>query len=168
MFTFSANRNPMEDNILMHLLTTSIFGSQTHTTIGVGFHNVGSGGVLRASNTEVVKHVEAHYGARCGHIPLNAERVYVLVHVPTPDIQAHLAYLSQLVGKEIKPITADELKREQQRLPQSPALVVPYINVPEAEEQIQTYLGAESWGLPGKMVTILKNKAHFHQLLDEL
>ena len=151
----------------MSLLTTSIFASQAQRTIGIGFHNVGSGGVLRASNIEVVKYVEAHYGARCGHIPLNAERVYVLVHVSTPDIQAHLAYLSQLVGKDIKAITADELKREQQDLPESKALVVPYINVPEVEEQIQTYLGAESWGLPGKMVTILKNKAHFYQLLDE-
>jgi hypothetical protein len=151
----------------MSLLTTSIFASQAQRTSGIGFHNVGSGGVLRASNIEVVKYVEAHYGARCGHIPLNAERVHVLVHVSTPDIQAQLAYLSQLVGKEIKAITADELKREQQGSPESRALVVPYINVPEVEEQIQTYLGAESWGLPGKMVTILKNKAHFYQLLDE-
>lgn len=150
----------------MSLLTTSIFASQAPRAIGVGFHNVGSGGVLRASNTEVVKNVEAHYGARCGHIPLNAERTCVLVHAPTADIQAHLAYLSQLVGKEICAITPDELRREQ--LPESPALVVPYINVPEAEEQIQTYLGAESWGLPGKMVTVLKNKAQFHQILDEL
>jgi hypothetical protein len=157
----------MEDNILMRLLTTSIFASQVQKTIGVGFHNVGNGGVLRASNTEVVKYVEAHYGARCGHIPLNAERIYVLVHVSTDDIQAHLAYLSQIIGKEIKAITADELKLEQQRSPESPALVVPYINVPEAEQQIQAYLGAESWGLPGKMVTVLKNKAHFYQLLDE-
>src|SRR5215469_6700681 len=161
-----ATRNTMEDNIFMSLLTTSIFASHVQRTIGVGFHNVGSGGVLRASNTEVVRNVEAHYGARCGHIPLNAEKTCVLVHAPTADIQAHLAYLSQLVGKEIKAITADELKREQP--PEFPALVVPYINVPEAEEQIQTYLGAESWGLPGKMVTILKNKAQFHQLLDEL
>ncbi len=150
----------------MSLLTTSIFASQAQRTIGVGFHNIGSGGVLRASNTEVVQHVEAHYGARCGHIPLNAEKVCVLVHVPTADIQAHLAYLSQLVGKEIKAITADELRRVQSS--ESPALVVPYINVPEAEQQIQAYLGAESWGLPGKMVTVLKNKAHFYQLLDEL
>jgi hypothetical protein len=156
----------MEDNISMSLLTTSIFASQAQRTIGAGFHNVGSGGVLRASNTEVVKNVEAHYGARCGHIPLNAEKVCVLVQAPTADIQAHLVYLSQLVGKEIKAITADELKRAQS--PEAPALVVPYINVPEAEQQIQTYLGAESWGLPGKMVTVLKNKAHFHQLLDEL
>ena len=151
----------------MRLLTTSIFASQTQRTIGVGFHNIGGGGVLRASDTEVVKYVEAHYGARCGHIPLNAERICVLVHAPTADIQAHLAYLSQLIGKEIKAITADELKREQQRSPESPALVVPYINVPETEQQIRAYLGAESWGLPGKMVTILKNKAQFHQLLDE-
>jgi hypothetical protein len=158
----------MEDIILMSLLTTSIFASPAQRTIGVGFHNVGSGGVLRASNTEVVRNVEAHYGARCGHIPLNAEKVCVLVHAHTADIQAHLAYLSQLVGKEITAIMADELKYEQQRSPESPALVVPYINVPEAEQQIQAYLGAESWGLPGKMVTILKNKADFYQLLDEL
>src|SRR5437763_13327700 len=141
-----ATRNAMEDNILTSLLTTSIFASQAQRTIGVGFHNVGSGGVLRASDTEVVRNVEAHYGARCGHIPLNAEKVFVLVHAHTPDIQAHLAYISQLVGKDIKPITPDELKHEQQRSPESPALVVPYINVPEAEQQIQTYLGAESWG----------------------
>jgi len=156
----------MEDNNFMSLLTTSIFASHVQRTIGVGFHNVGSGGVLRASNTEVVKNVEAHYGARCGHIPLNAEKTCVLVPAPTADIQAHLAYLSQLVGKDIRAITAEELRRERSQA--APALVVPYINVPEAEEQIQTYLGAQSWGLPGQMVTILKNKAHFHQLLDEL
>jgi hypothetical protein len=157
----------MEGNVLTSLLTTSIFASHAQRTVGVGFHNIGDSGVLRASNTAIVKAVQAHYGARCGHIPLNAQRVHVLVDIPTPDIQAHMAYLSQLTGKAIKPITPDDLKREQQRSPDSPALVVPYINVPEAEQQIQANLGAESWGLPGKMVTILKNKADFYQLLDE-
>src|SRR5216684_3935249 len=92
----------------------------------------------------------------------------VLVEARTTDIQTHLDYLSQLFGKKIKAITAAELQHEQQRLPGQPALIVPYINVPEAEKRIEGQLGAESWGMAADMVGLLKNKADFYQLLDEL
>ncbi len=150
----------------MSILNTSLFATNGHRKIGVGFHNVGSG-VLRASNEAIVKKIEAHYGERCGHIPLDCERTGVLVVVHTTDIQTQMAYLSQLFGKEIKAFTADELKDEQKTSPEHKTLVVPYVNVPEATKRIEGELGAESWGLPDSMVDILKNKADFYQLVDE-
>src|SRR2546423_15324991 len=150
----------------MSILNTSLFATNGHRKIGVGFHNVGSG-VLRASNEAMVKKVEAHYGERCGHIPLDCERTGVLVGVHTVDIQTQMAYLSQLFGKEVKAFTASELKDEQKTSSEHKALVVPYVNVPEATKRIEGELGAESWGLPDSMVDILKNKADFYQLVDE-
>jgi hypothetical protein len=150
----------------MNILNTSLFATPVQRKIGVGFHNVGSG-VLRASNTSVIKKIEAQYGERCGHIPLDAERIRVLVSARTADIQTHMGYLSQLYGKEVRAITSDELSYEQEASSGQQALVVPYVNVPEAEQRIQGELGAESWGLVGKMVNVLKNKADFYQLIDE-
>jgi hypothetical protein len=150
----------------MSILNTSIFSSYVQRKLGIGFHNVGTG-VLRASDTATIEYVEAQYGQRCGHIPLDAEEVGVLVEVRTTDIQTHLDYLSQLFGKKIKAITASELQHEQRRLPGQPTLIVPYINVPEAEKRIEGQLGAESWGMAADMVGLLKNKADFYQLLDE-
>jgi len=40
--------------------------------------------------------------------------------------------------------------------------------VPETEHWIQETLGATSWGLAGAMVQRLKNKADFHQFVEEL
>jgi hypothetical protein len=114
-----------------------------------------------------MKKVEIQYGERCGHIPLDAQQAQVLVDGHTGDIQAHMRYLSQLYGKEIRAVTADALISAEPRSAEDKTLVVPYINVPEAETRIEGELGAESWGLPGKMVTLLKNKADFYQLIDE-
>ncbi len=150
----------------MSILNTPLFESHQKRKVGVGFHNVGSG-VLRASKPETMRKVEAQYGERCGHLPLDAQKVQVLVSAQTADIQAHMMYLSQLYGKEIQAVTADALISAEQRAAEDKALVVPYINVPEAESRIEGELGAESWGLPGKMVTLLKNKADFYQLIDE-
>jgi hypothetical protein len=150
----------------MSLYDTSLFASAVDKKIGVGFHNIGSG-VLRASNPLMVHKVEAHYGERCGHIPLLSQQVRILVTEHTPDIHAQIAYLSDLFGKEMQAATATELREEQQRTPEIPALVVPYINVPETEQWIQSEFASESWGLPGKMVSLLKNKADFYTLLDE-
>src|SRR5260370_34116977 len=150
----------------MNILGTSLFATNGHRKIGVGFHNVGSG-VVRASNEDMVKKVEAEYGERCGYIPLDCERTGVLVGVHTVDIKTKMADLSQSFGKEVKVFTADELKDEQIISPEHKALIVPYVNVPEATERIEGELGAESWGLPDSMVDILKNKADFYQLVDE-
>jgi len=154
------------DDVFMSVLNTSLFASGVERKLGVGFHNVGTG-VLRASNTTTIEYVEAHYGQRCGHLPLNAQGVGVLVNAITGDILAHLEYLSQLFGREIKAITADELQREQERYSSDQVLIVPYINVPEAEKRIRAQLGAESWGMAGNMVSLLKNKADFYQFIDE-
>ena len=149
----------------MNVLNESLFTPGKKREIGAGFHNIGSG-VLRASNKKMVEKLEAHYGERCGHIPLDAHKLRVLVDVPTPAIEAQVAYLSQLFGKEIKAVTFDALRRE--NVSDEHPLVVPYVNVPEAEQRIQAMGGAQSWGLPAQMVHILKNKADFYQLADEL
>jgi hypothetical protein len=150
----------------MGIFNTPLFGSGLQLKLGVGYHNVGTG-VLRASNKTTIDYVEAHYGQRCGHLPLDAQRVGVLVNDLTDEILIHLKYLSQLFGKEIKAITASELQREQKRFAGRQVLIVPYINVPETEKRIQTELGAESWGMMGDMVSFLKNKAEFYQFIDE-
>src|SRR6266699_6855986 len=138
----------------MSVLNVSLFDSHVPRELGVGYHNVGTG-VLRASDKTTIDYVEAHYGQRCGHLPLDAQRVCVLVSERTDDIQMHLYYLSQLFGKDIQAITAEELQQEQTRFSGQRVLIVPYINVPEAEKRIRTELGAESWGMTGNMVSFL-------------
>lgn len=151
----------------MNILHAALFSSPLPRTLGVGFHNVGSEGVLRASDEAMVKYVQHYYGERCGHLPLNAGNICTLVDFPDADIRAQMAYLSALFGKTITPITFDELKGKKEKAPGQAPLVVPYINVPEIETRLHNDLGAESWGLPGKMTHVLKNKASFYQLVDE-
>ncbi len=151
----------------MDVLDMPLFASQQPIHSGIGFHNVGSG-VLRASDIVTIKKIEAHYGARCGHIPLDAEIVYVLVQEHTPAMRRHMAYLGHLFGKDVQPVTAIELQSRSRSARAERTLVVPYVNVPEAEQWIQHELQAEAWGIVGDIVTLLKNKADFYQLLDEL
>ncbi|GAC1627380.1 MAG: hypothetical protein NVS4B11_24640 [Ktedonobacteraceae bacterium] len=152
----------------MNILHTSLFATPTSRTLGVGFHNVGSEGVLRASNETMVKKVQHYYGERCGHLPLNARNIRTLVDFPSGDIRAQMAYLSELFGKDVIPVTFDELKQQEGEAPALIPLVVPYINLPELATRLHTQLRAESWGLPGIMTHVLKNKASFYQLADEL
>ena len=152
----------------MNILHTSLFATSTPLTFGVGFHNVGGEGVLRASNETMIKKVQHYYGERCGHLPLHAEHIRAIVDFPSEDIRAQMAYLSKLFGKDVLPVTLDELKQEVERVPEPTPVVVPYINVPELETRLHNELGAESWGLPGVMTTVLKNKASFYQLADAL
>ncbi|TMC15000.1 MAG: hypothetical protein E6J34_23095 [Chloroflexi bacterium] len=152
----------------MNILHTPLFATETPRRTGAGFHNVGSG-VLRASNTETVRKVERFYGQRCGHLPLDAQDVCILVEVPTRAITSQMAYLSQLFGKVITARTFEDFTPPQPNVAeQDLPLVVPYINVPETEQLIHLKLGAESWGVPGKMTDCLKNKADFYVLIDEL
>lgn len=134
--------------------------------MGVGFHNVGSG-VLRASNETMVKYVEHHYGERCGHLPLDAGNIRVLVDQHTADLHTHMDYLSRLFDKTIVPHTLDELRAEKEITAAPAPIVVPYINVPETEDSLLDALGAQPWGLPGKMTHALKNKANFYHLAGE-
>ena len=105
----------------MNILHTALFASSVPQMLGVGFHNVGSEGVLRASNETVVKQVQHYYGERCGHLPLNARNIRALVDFPTADIRAQMMYLSGLFGKNIIPVTFDELKEEKERVPEQAA-----------------------------------------------
>jgi hypothetical protein len=150
----------------MDILNTPLFGSHEKVNLGVGYHNVGTG-VLRASNKATVDYVEEHYGQRCGHLPLNAQKVCVLVNAHSAENDSHLNYLSRLYGKEIEAKTPVELKQLQKRFSASHMLVVPYINVPETEKRIQHDLEAESWGMNAGMAGFLKNKANFYQFIDE-
>ena len=151
----------------MDILNADLFPLPLPGILGVGFHNVGSEGVLRASDETTVKYVQHYYGERCGHLPLSAENICTLVDFPDADIRAQMTYLSALFGKTITPMTFDELKGKMEKAPGQAPLVVPYINVPEIETRLRDDLGAESWGLPGKMTHVLKNKASFYQLIDE-
>jgi hypothetical protein len=150
--------------MLIDILHTSLFATEKERAIGVGFHNIG--GVLRASNPAVVAKLDAHYGERCGHLPLDAQKLRVLVEIPTPAIDAHMVYLSQLFGKEIKAVTRETLHAE--CMPGERPLVVPYVNVPEADQYVKEVVDAELWGLPAAMVHVLKNKVEFYRLADEL
>ena len=78
-----------------------------------------------------------------------------------------MAYLSSLFGKDVIPTTFDDLKLEKERSPELVPLVVPYITVPEVETRLHSELGAEVWGLPGKMTHVLKNKASFYALVTD-
>ena len=69
--------------------------------------------------------------------------------------------------KRLKLLPQSELQQQQKRYSASHILIVPYINVPEAEKHIQTNLGAESWGMDAAMVGFLKNKADFYQFIDK-
>ena len=151
----------------MNILHTSLFASPKPRTLGVGFHNVGSQGVLRASNEAMMQYAQHYYGERCGHLPLNAMTIRALVSVSTPEIQAQMAYLSSLFGKDIVPATFEDLKLERAQSPELVPLVVPYITVPEIETRLHHELGAEVWGLPGNMTHVLKNKASFYSLVDD-
>ncbi|GAC1512757.1 MAG: hypothetical protein NVS2B12_30180 [Ktedonobacteraceae bacterium] len=133
----------------------------------MGFHNIS--GILRFSNPKFVAKLEAHYGERCGHLPLDAQKLLVLVDDPTPAIQTHMAYLSQLCGKEIRAVSLEGLRAESAASVDSQRpLVVPYVNVPEAGQHVRQLVDVDMWGLPAQMVHVLKNKADFYQLNNEL
>ena len=151
----------------MSVLTASLFASSGPKIIGVGYHNIGSG-CHYASHPDLVQKIEGRYGQRCGHLPLEAERVHVLVTAPTAEIETQWAYLSQLMGKTITVLSPQDLTLALRGAPDPTILVVPYINVPQTEHWIQEELGATCWGLAGKMVQLLKNKADFYQLVEDL
>ena len=130
----------------------------------MGFHNIN--GILRFSNPAFVARLASHYGERCGHIPLDADKLRVLVEAATPAVESHMAYLSLLCGKEIKAVTLASLSEE--IAPGEHPLVVPYVNVPEAGRYVQEMVEADMWGLPSQMVHLLKNKAEFYRLADEM
>jgi hypothetical protein len=150
----------------MSIVQIPLFASDKPQTVGAGFHNIGSG-VLRASDIKTIRKIERHYGERCGHIPLTAAYTRVLVEVPTVDICTQLEYLSRLYGRDITVLTFEECREERKKRPDETIVVVPYINVPETEACVCDDLGAETWGLPGKMTHMLKNKASFYALADE-
>jgi hypothetical protein len=153
----------------IHYLQAPIFGNaEQRTMLGAGFHNIGRG-VLRASDASMVNKIEAHYGERCGHIPMDAEQAFLLVETPSATIERQVAYLAQLFQKELRMTDFAEFACLGRERAAEQTLVVPYIHVPEANQQIRALLGeVEIWGLPASMVHLLKNKASFYAFADEL
>lgn len=143
----------------MNIKDTVLFQSDKPIELGIGFHNMGSG-VLRYANETIKKTVEQYYSQRCGHLPLSAQTIAVLIKNPTPIVHSQFAYLSELYGRKIRIITPEDLKKLKTK-----PLIVPYITVPEVEEEFSQndiYL----WGLPGKLTHILKNKYEFYRLVN--
>src|SRR5690349_11574337 len=152
----------------MNILHKPLFTLPSQGSPGIGFHNIGREGVFRASNEAMVNFVQTYYGQRCGHLPLNAGVRHTLVSTLTEEIQSQMTYLSSLFGKDVTPLTLDDLKQARELTPEQTPLIVPYINVPETEQALGEALGAKLWGLPGKLTHLLKNKASFYQLIDRL
>jgi hypothetical protein len=133
--------------------------------IGIGYHNVGRTGLLPASDEATQAYIEKLYGQRCGHIPMNAEQVGVLVENPTDVVYSQLEYLSTLCGRKLEAFTSEDIKQATQ---QKTALIVPYVNMPISQQLITEELKGTYWGLPGAMTYALKNKAEFYKLIDEI
>ena len=93
----------------------------------------------------MVNKIEAHYGERCGHIPMDAEQAFLLVETPTPAIERQVAYLAQIFKKELCMTDFADFARLQREAPQT--LVVPYIHVPEANQQIHELLARSRSGV---------------------
>ena len=145
----------------MDLKNKLLFDKGQPIQLGLGLHNIGSG-VLRYSHEDVKKTVQDYYAQRCGHLPLNAKTVGMLVDEITEDIRSQAAYLSQLYGREIKLLTHEDLKKLKTK-----PLIVPYILVPEVEEQFSK-IDANMWGIPGKLTHVLKNKSEFYRMVNVL
>lgn len=145
----------------MDLKNKVLFDSGEAIDLGLGFHNIGSG-VLRYSQEDVKKTVQDYYAQRCGHLPLNAKNVGMLVEEITDDLRSQTAYLSKLYNREIKLLTPEDVKNLKTK-----PLIVPYIAVPEVEEQFSQF-DAHMWGIPSKLTHVLKNKSEFYRLVNFL
>lgn len=141
----------------MDLKNKIIFDNGEQVELGLGFHNIGSG-VLRYSNEEIKKSVELYYSQRCGHIPQNAKTIGIIIEEPNDEIRSQIAYLSEIIGRKIEIFTPAEINKLKTK-----PLIVPYISVPEVEEQFSQF-EARTWGLPGKLTHVLKNKSEFSRL----
>lgn len=136
----------------------SIFGPSRNGNIGWGYHNVGS--VFPASTPELYEKIAAHYGQRCTHFP-DTHQLGVIVETRNPIINSQMEYLSQILGKKITIRTFEDLGQ------QPGSLVVPYINISSTEQRLKAS-GFEVWGLPSRMVDVLKNKADCHNIITQL
>jgi hypothetical protein len=138
-----------------------LFAGKQPVELGLGFHNIGSG-VLRYADESLKNAVERIYGQRCGHIPLNAKTIGILVNEPDDEIRAQIAYLSELYGRDINIMTTADVKKYKTK-----PLIVPYIDVPEVEEHFSQF-DAYMWGIPGKLTHVLKNKSEFYRMANFL
>lgn len=141
----------------------SIFASgngRKRRTHSLARHNIED--LYSRLSPQMAQEIHDHYKFRGGAVDHDADHVGLLVPEPTPDVHAHAEYIGATMGRsDFRVYSIEDLKN----LPQNPsALVVPYINTPDAENQI-TKLGHESWGLPPVMVNALRNKVNFHELV---
>jgi len=129
----------------------SIFGSERAQAFGYSnVHRV----FERASGKDVVDFIGRVYAPRCLHLPDTAQTTGVIVSEPSNFIKDHYGnYLGPMFSTDLSVHGERELNGHMEG-----ALVVPFINTTLTERDLKSH-GMEVWGLPGKLVDVLKNKA---------
>lgn len=140
----------------------SIFGEQHEkVTRSVAQHNVGA--LLPLVSEELRGKVDSHYGPRAGALDYTRKEIGLVVPEATKRIKQHAEYLGETLGRSFNVYESDALKNGTHP---ADTLIVPYYNNQETQQEIQK-AGQESWGLHPKMVAALKNKVHYHRLIQE-
>ncbi len=143
----------------------SIFPSHTSdgVEIKISLHWQNIHHVLPGVSPQEALEIEGHYGPRAGALDWSRREAGILVRRKTSRVCDHAAYLS---GTAIRALNVYELKEIQNGHHPANTLVVPYIHTSHTQADIRA-LGQESWGLPPEMVTKLKNKVNFHEIVRD-
>lgn len=125
----------------------------------IGFHNIDK--LYSRLTPEMAADIYRRYKFRGGALDHSAEETGLYVPEPTEDVFDHAEYQGATMGKKFRVYSTEDLKRLKGN---QDTQVVPYINTPDTEAMIEG-LGHEVWGLPPIMVSALKNKVNFHELV---
>ncbi len=142
-----------------NLLDTYFFQNSGQHQIGICHPNVGD--VFSAGGAKFNRDINAHYGQRLS--AADNSKIGVIMDNPSSNVLTQWEYISAITGKDIfvlpplKTLNGDY----------SGAYVVSYINTTSVENQMKEH-GLKVWGLPGRLVDILKNKADCHALIEKL
>jgi len=131
---------------------------KTNSGLSVAYHNIHD--VVPRAKEELDAYLKKHYGIRGGAMDIGRDRLGFGVHTVTPEIESQAAYLGEMIGKDFRAYPLDQLKQ-----PSEPTLIVPYIHTTDSRRTLDG-MHAETWGLPSRMVDVLKNKASFHALVE--
>ncbi len=151
--------NPVPSNHKEEVRKKNIFS--TSSTTSLAYHNVS--GIFTSTDNNTRTSIAEKYSVRGGHMNPGSPKIGLLVPKKTPEIAAHAAYLSDTAQRPIGVFSRDDINKE--NFPEG-VQIIPYINTPEAYNFITNELGQETWGLPPTLVSILKNKAVFHELVE--
>ncbi len=141
-------------------IETSIYGERVEH--GLGVSNVGE--VFRKTSPHLLDDINLKYALRCGHIPTDiARQPGVIIQKRTPETVAHFGdYIAATLGANLQVAEIPALNGQFRG-----GLAVPFINTAHVEREFQGH-GMEVWGVPGRMVDVLKNKANCHELITKL